>query len=559
MIWRFGNFELKDGELRKGGVNVKLPPQPAAMLELLLEHAGDLVTREQIQQRVWGEQTFADFDRNLNVCMAVLRSSLNDEADSPRFIRTMPKRGYMFLPPVEKVGQNVALAAPATRRLSWAAILIFAAVALASIGSAWTLLSRSPISKPVSSRIMVAVLPFEGDDAIAAGLLDETISGLGTLQTSRLGVIARTSVLRYRNSPADLKHLARDLQVQYVVEGTLRRDSGRTRVTARLIDLSDESLAWTEVIEGADSDLFQLEQNVSARIAAGVARRLFPQLVISKMPVHETTPKAFEAYRTGRSLQTQGTRGAVQRSLESFEAAIRLDPRYSDAYAALADACVSMARSGGQSKPFLPRAAEAANHALQLDDSSAEAHLALANVRFWLDWNWAVAEQQYTRALTINPSYAAAHHDYAWFLVAMGRTENGLIALRRAIALDPLSARVNIDAGWLLQQAHRFQEAIAQAKRAQELDPGLEEAKECVARAEFFLGRNRAAPPAGRNDYSIAVHLATAGETNAALDALERAFADHSQMMPMLNADPAFATLQMQPRFQRLIAKLRYP
>jgi TolB-like protein/DNA-binding winged helix-turn-helix (wHTH) protein len=555
VIWRFGNFELKDGELRRNGSFVKLPPQPMGVLELLLEHAGELVTREQIQRRAWGEQTFVDFDRNLNVCMAQIRSALNDDADSPRFIRTMPKRGYMFLVPVERDTPPPATTQP---KSNIAAAVVFGLVALASVAGAWAVLHK-PADQNPPHRLMVAVLPFDGDDNLATGVLDELISNLGTLQTSRLGVIARTSVLHYRKSQTDLKQLARDLNVQYVVEGTLRSDAGRIRVTARLIDLSDQSLAWTDVYEGDVENQFQLEQNVSARITAGVAHRLFPQIVVPSRQEHAINREAFEAYRTGRSLQTQGTRAAVQRSLDSFETAIRLDPRYTEAYAALADACVSIARSGGSSKEMLTRAATAASKALDLDDSSAEAHLALANVRFWNDWNWSAAEQQYTRALTINPSYAAAHHDYAWFLVAMGRAEQSLIALRRAIALDPLSVRVNIDAGWLLQQAHRFQEAIVQAKRAQELDPGLEEAKACIARAEFYLGRNPSAPPGGRNPYSSAENLAATGQTNAALDALDQAFTERSLSMPLLNVDPAFTPLQTQPRFQRLIAKMKYP
>lgn len=560
MIWRFGNFELKDGELRRNGSFVKLPPQPMGVLELLLEHAGELVTREQIQRRAWGEQTFVDFDRNLNVCMAQIRSALNDDADAPRFIRTLPKRGYMFLAPVEKADEIAPLSPVITPpRSNFALVLVFAIVVLASIGSAWSYL-RKPAEAPATShRLMLAVLPFEGDDNLATGLLDELISNLGTLQTSRLGVIARTSVLHYRKSPPDLKQLARELNAQYAVEGTLRRDAGRLRVTARLIDLADQSLAWTDVYETEGDSHLQIEQNIAARITAGVAHRLFPQLIVTRQQPRALNREAFEAYRTGLSLQTQGTRGAVQRSLDSFETAIRLDPRYTEAYAALADACVSIARAGGSSREMLTRAAEAASKALELDDSSAEAHLALANVRFWQDWNWSAAEQQYTRALTINPSYAAAHHDYAWFLVAMGRTESGLIALRRAIALDPLSVRVNIDAGWLLQQAHRFQEAIVQAKRAQELDPGLEEAKACIARAEFYLGRNSSAPPAARNPYAMAENLAATGQINAALDALDQAFAERALSMPLLNVDPAFASLQTQPRFLRLAAQLKFP
>jgi TolB-like protein/DNA-binding winged helix-turn-helix (wHTH) protein len=255
VIWRFGIFELKDGELRRSGAIVKLPPQPMGVLELLLENAGELVTREQIQRRVWGEQTFVDFDRNLNVCMTQIRATLNDDADSPRFIRTIPKRGYMFLPPVEKVGEPIApitkaieVSAP-SRRSNLGIAALFAVVVLSSIAAAWAFWPHHAEVDSRSRRIMIAVLPFEGpaeESGLIDGLVDELITNLGSLQTSRLGTIARTSVMHYRKSPADLKQVARELNVQYVVEGSVRRDGSRLRVTARLVNASDQSLAWTD-------------------------------------------------------------------------------------------------------------------------------------------------------------------------------------------------------------------------------------------------------------------------------------------------------------------------
>lgn len=563
MAVRFGDFDFKDGELRKGGVQVKLAPQPMSVLTLLLENAGELVTREQIQRRIWGDQTFVDFDRNLNVCMAQIRAALNDDADSPRFIRTVPKRGYVFLAPVERMNGASPAAMPNSapaRSNTWLAILFIAAAAI-SLAGVWALWPK-PAAVAAPHRMMIAVLPFEAsaaDQAIADGLGDEIISSLGTLPTDRLGVIARSSVVRYKSARADLKQIAADLSVHYAIEGSVRRNGDRVRVTARLIGVSDQRLLWTDSYEESESDLFKLEQASAARIGAGVARNLFPQMIVARKPVRTPPRDAFEAYRTGRSLQEQGTMQALERSRAAFEQAVRTDPNYADAYAALADSCVSLARFGAPAAPMFARAAEAAGRALELDETSAEAHNALANVQFWRDWSWSSAEQHFTRALTINPSYAAAYHDYAWFLVAMGRTEQGLIALRRALALDPLSVRINIDAGWLLQQAHRYQEAINQAKRAQQLDPALEEARYCIARAEFLLGRNAQPPPVGPDPYSAAVHFAAIGDKNQALDSLEKAFAERAIQMPLANVDPAFTGLQNEPRFQRLIVKLAYP
>lgn len=291
----------------------------------------------------------------------------------------------------------------------------------------------------------------------------------------------------------------------------------------------------------------------------GVVRNLFPQAIIPRKGLHTPPREAFEAYRIGRALQEQGTIAALKRSLAALEDAVRVDRRFVDAYSALADSCVSLARSGEPPQPMFTRAADAAGKALQLDEASAEAHDALANVQFWHDWNWPGAEQHFKRALTINASYAVAHHDYAWFLVAMGRTEQALISLRRSIALDPLSPRINIDAGWLLQYAHRYEEAVNQAKRARDLDPALEEARFCIERAEFYLGRGAQPPPERGDAYALAVHFAAVGDKQKALDSLEKTFADRSIELPLLNVDPAFKSLQPEPRFQKLIARLAYP
>jgi len=552
-LYRFGNFDLdtKNGELRKGGILVKLPPQPLGVLALLVENAGELVTREQIQKQAWGEQTFVDIDRNLNVCMTQIRSALNDDAETPRFIKTVPKRGYMFLAPVERVGLPLApVAPPAARRSRWPWVvgLVVVACAIAS----YFVLTRS-------DRVMIAVLPFEGD--AGDGLTEELIGNLGTVHAARLGVIARSSVMRFKGSTRPVNEVARDLRVEYVVEGTVRESGGRVRVTARLVKAADQALVWTETYEEDAADAFRMEQEAAARITAGVTQRLFPQAKTAGEAFRAIDREAYEAYRTGRSLQYQGTRAGVERSIAQFEEATRRDPRFAAAYAAIADAYVSMARAGGSARDNFQHAAEAGAKAVALDDSSAEGHTALGNVRFWSDWNWNEAEQHFKRALAINPSYAPAHHDYAWFLVAMGRTEQGLTSLRTAIALDPLSVRVNIDAGWLLQQAHRYDQAIAQARRAQELDPGLEEAKSCIERARHYQGTAKAAiaRPAGDNPYALAVHLASVGDKAGAIESLEKAVERRSIMMPLLKVDPAFTTLHGESRFQQLVARVGIP
>jgi DNA-binding winged helix-turn-helix (wHTH) protein/TolB-like protein len=555
-LLRFGNFELdlKNNELRKGGVLVKLAPQPMTLLGLLAENAGQLVTREEILSEVWGGQSFVDSDRNLNVCIAQIRASLGDDADAPRFIRTVPKKGYVFLLPVQRVGEGTA--ALQKRRTYGTGQALAAAVLIAVLIAGGAYLTWRPWKTPAgSNRVMIAVLPFESvapDDPLVGGLSDELISHLGGVQTERLGVIARSSAMRYRSA----RDAARDLNVQYVVEGTIRRDRDRVRLTARLVKAADQAVDWTESYEDSVENVFRFEEESAAHITAAVLGRLFPKGVLRTGLFHVTDRDSYEAYRMGRTLQFQGS---LARSVEFFEQTVKLDPRYADAYAALADACVSMARAGGPPEKLFPRAEQAAHRALELNSASHEAHTALANVRFWFDWNWAEAEQHFRIALRTNPSYAEAHHDYAWFLVAMGRTEEGLNSLRRAIELDPFSVRINMDAGWLMLEAHRFDDAIKQARRALELSPGLREAQACIERAQLYQGRREVGPLGAADPYSLALHYALSGDAVRAIRELDHAYQSRSVMMPLVKVDPAFTALRGKPAFEALVAKVGIP
>jgi tetratricopeptide (TPR) repeat protein len=268
-------------------------------------------------------------------------------------------------------------------------------------------------------------------------------------------------------------------------------------------------------------------------------------------------------------LQQKGNLADLNRSVTFFEQATKIDPSFSEAYAALAEDFMALAISGrGQAESFA-RAKMAAESALRSDDGNAEAQNAIANVLFWHEWNWPEAERHFSRAIDINPSFALAQHDYAFFLVAMGRTEAALGSWRRAVAIDPLSTRVNIDGGWLLLQAHRFDDAIRQAQRALELSPGLEEANACIARARQY--QDRADPetvrqlralmdnPGAAEPFAYATACALMGENSKALDGLDRAYAARSTMMTMLKTEPSFTRLHGDTRFEALVRKMRLP
>ncbi|MBI2679606.1 MAG: winged helix-turn-helix domain-containing protein [Candidatus Solibacter usitatus] len=599
-LLRFGAFELDPhkGELRKAGMLVKLPPQPFQVLQLLAAASGELQTREQIQREVWGNDTFVDFDRNLNVCMAQIRAALNDDADSPRFVQTVPRRGYRFVAPVERVtaaepaAPAVAVVPERKRPMALIAGLILALAAAAYLG--WR--ARPPVSV---GRPLLAVLPMENlsadvnDGRFIDGLTEELISQLGGLHPGRLGVIARSSVMRYKGAHKSIDQVARELAVNYVVEGTVQRSGARVRVTARLIQTADQAQVWTGTFEQDAANLFDLEQETAARIAAAVTKQLFPAAPSNATNSGTRDRAAWEAYRNGRYLSHKESRADVERSIEYFEDATRRDPAFAAAYAGLAETWVMLARSGARpANDAFKQARAAAEKAIALSEADAEGHNALANSLFWREWQWSDAERHFQRAIAINPSFSPAHHDYAWFLVAVGRTEDGLAALRRAIALDPLSARINIDAGWLLLQAHRFTDAAVQARRTLALEPGLAEAQACLSRALEYQGKFREAmtqliailPPSPVRDemakldakaaldrfhrarlarpgspYSAAAEHAALGETALALDSLDAAYQEHSFMMTLLRADPAFSTLHSEPRFRELVRKMGFP
>lgn len=375
--------------------------------------------------------------------------------------------------------------------------------------------------------------------------------------------------MRYKNSRPALDQIARELHVGYIVEGTLRKSAGRVRVASRLIRVADQIQIWTDTFEQDESNLFQMQEDSAARITGAVLKQLFPDSAATVKPARRRNREALESYSNGRFLQHKGNLADLNRSISFFEQAVGRDASFSEAYAALAESFLALAVSGRGGPDSFARAKAAAQSALGFDDSNAEAQNALANVLFWREWNWPEAERHFSRAIAINPSLALAQHDYAFFLVAMGRTEAGLTSWRRAIAIDPLSTRVNIDGGWLLLQAHRFDDAIRQAQRALELSTGLEEANACIARARQYQGRADAETirqfrlvidnPATTEPFAYATACALMGENRKALDALERAYAARSAMITMLKTEPAFTLLHGDPRFEALVHRLKLP
>jgi DNA-binding winged helix-turn-helix (wHTH) protein/TolB-like protein/tetratricopeptide (TPR) repeat protein len=557
---RFGTFELDEqaGELRRNGALVRLPPQPFQVLTLLARNSGEVIDRDRLRREVWGETT-VDFDRSLNVCIAQIRTALNDDAESPRFIQTLPRRGYRFVAPVQ--GPE---APKSPRRWAVVAAAIVVAAGLLAVAGYRFL-------RPTDRTMRLAVLPFEGADGPQVdGLFDELLTRLGGIQTERLRVIGRRSAAAFRNARQPLREIGERLNVAYVVEATVRTEPTGLRVAARLAAAADDSVLWSATFV-QDGDPARFEEDVVARVSAAVLEKLFPGATPTE-PAEAVCRDGWEAYRTGRLLANAGTIAGLEKSIPHFEQASCAASR-----AALADTLTRLARSGQRFRGAWDRA-----RAILPPD----ADLARGNIAFWHDWDWTAADQAFQSALRRGPSDPDAHHDYAWLLVALGRRAEGIAALHRSIALDPLSARVNIDAGWLYLQAGRFREAASQARRALELDPKMNEARGCLARSLVYAGDSRGAldvlreeapdrvkaveglPPdeairtlwrsaAPSDPYQRAWRLAWIGERSHALAALEEALGVRASMMPLVGVDPAFAVIRDDPRFRAIVKAMK--
>jgi TolB-like protein/DNA-binding winged helix-turn-helix (wHTH) protein len=636
-LLRFGSFEMDPdaGELRRAGVLLKLQPQPFKVLRHLADNAGRVVTRDELQAQVWPEGTFVDFERGLNYCILQIRTALGDDAESPRFVQTVPKRGYRFLAPVERVNGSApaqaARAEPAAAEVEPAApdapaadppsaepatarafavgprrrALLSGLVGLALIVGLASLLAylARPRTSPDGARTMLAVLPFEalgsepGQELFSDGLTEEVITHVGRMDPAGLGVIARTSVMRFKGARGDVRAIGRALGVDYVLEGSVRREADRVRVTAQLIRVSDQTHLWAETYDRTLPGALTIQEEVAARVAASLATRLLED------PGERSRPKvleAYDAYLRGRALAQAGGLEELRKSLGLYEQAIRLDPGYAPAHAAVAHA-LHLLRMRGALPPSdaYGRARTSALRAVELDPSLPEAHTALAAVHLWSDWDLDAADAELARALARNPSDPVAHHDRAWALVARGRFDEAVAAIRRAQQLDPLSPRANVDVGWVYLRTRRYDDAIEQCRRTLEVDPAFGAAQACLGEAymrkgmlseavvsirealvrsglpadarpaldpgdaaaslrratEWRLERLLAAP--APDPYSIAAEQARLGRPDEALQSLEDALAARAPMMVLIESDPSFEGLKSDPRFEEVLQRVR--
>ncbi len=497
--YRFGDFEFDStsGELRKDGLKVRLQEQPFQILTLLLKRPGEVVTREEVRQALWPGDTFVDFDVGLNSAVKRLRDALSDSADSPRFVETLPRRGYRFIAPLERPPVSLPAAPqapprpalpPRSRLPSWSgAAAVVAAVALVAgliVTGTWPRLRGQLASTPIRS---LAVLPFEnltGDaeqDYFVDGMTDAVITDLA--QVRALRVISRTSVTQYKLAKKALPRIAEELGVDAVVEGTVSRSGDRVRVTAQLIQAATDRHLWAQSYDRELRDVLSLQREVAAAIAQAIQVKLQPEEKRRMTQAQASIdPGAYEAYLKGRFYWSKRTAETSRKAVGYFEQAIERDPAYAPAYSGLSDTYRAFDVQGlAPPRECMPKAEAAARKALALDDTLAEAHASLAGVLYRYDWDWEGAEREFRLSLELEPNYAEGHRAYAVYLMTVRRHEEALAEAQRARELSPLSLPINTELGLALVRLGRYDEAIEQSQKTLEIDPKFGRAYQTLA------------------------------------------------------------------------------
>lgn len=533
-FYRFGDFtvDTDQGILLRDGSVVPLRPKVFETLLILVENSGRLVKKEELMSRLWPD-SFVE-ESNLTFNIKELRKALADDARQPRYIETVARRGYRFIADMEEVLSD---ASPVGRQVTHrfetldaqSAIgahgvndsdagktgkiepgifdksvepdtdlarkkgsgtqvrktaLAVGAVAIVLILGGWLLWPRISFrAQPSSQRVMLAVLPFRnltGDPAqeyFSDGLTEEMIAQLGNLDPQQFGIIARTSVMHYKNSQKPLDQIGRELGVEYVLEGSVRRDSDRVRIAAQLIHVRDQTHIWSRQYDRELPGLLALQREIGQEIANQI------QLALGKPKPSELArkprlPQSYEAYDfwlKGQYFFNKRTAEDFPRATDYFQRAIDKDPTYARAYVGLASAYALM--GGYTMRPqteFMPKARAAAMRAVEHDESSAEAHTVLALIVQNYDLDWQKAEAEFRRAIDLNPSYATAHHWYAEHLMWQGRFEEALRESDEARRLDPHSLIILADRGAIFYYARHYDRAIDHFRAVRELDPNFQ-------------------------------------------------------------------------------------
>jgi DNA-binding winged helix-turn-helix (wHTH) protein/tetratricopeptide (TPR) repeat protein len=579
----FGEFEsdLQTGELFKQGRKIPLEAKPFQLLATLLERPGQLVTRQDLRLKIWPPGTYVDFGRCVNIAVTKLRHALSDSSDNPRYIETLPKRGYRFIASVEKRGQNRQV------------------------------LPGNRDDKP-DRKIRVAFLPFETlcetQEHVHFGerLLDETISQIGSIYPEHVGVIARTSNLKYNSATKSVLQIGRDLKVDHVLAGSVRISAGRAHFTAELTATADRTISWSESYNCALGDVLKVRNEVALKIAKFLERKLL--CAFSDETTENPTPNrdAHLEYLKGCHCHSGRTASAFWRSIGHFERAIHLDPNYAPSYSGLANVRSALGGAvfgAGRPKDFYQQAKDAALRALEINDRLSDCHTSLAIIKFFYEWDWDSAQRSLSRAIDLEPSSSFAHQIYSRLLSFLRRHEEAIEQAKRICELEPLSSQAHFLFGEVWYFARQYDKALEEFKSALELDemhgPAMmgaanvcsqqslhDEAISQIERANTLypdnttmlasLGANYAR--AGRlrdasrvlnklkvissgryvSPFDFGLITAALGQKDEAMGFLQRAYQEYSPMLvQLLPEDPKFDALRDDNRFGELIGRVR--
>ena len=631
---RFDQFELnlRTSEIYKQGKRVKLQDQPCQVLALLTERPGELVTREELQKRLWPNDTFVDFDHGVNIAINKLRDALGDSAEHPRFIETLPRRGYRWLAPIEGVAdinskaqttasvdatpeasstpagstteapQTKLRLRPAITMSGLAFLLVLALLISFDVGKSRTRLLSSAAPPRIQS---IAVLPLENlshepeQEYFADGITEELITSLSKIGT--LHVTSRTSVMQYKRTNKSLPQIARELNVDGIVEGTVQRSGDRVRITSQLIHAPTDHHLWAGTYDRELKDVLALQDEVARAIANEINATLTPQEQKSLTAIRPVNPDAYEAYLKGRYYWNKRTADGIRKASEYFQQAINKQPNYGPAYSGLADCNSGLAWHGFASPAeALPKAKAAALKAVEIDPASGEAHASLALVLSH-QRSWAAAGNEFKRALELSPGYANAHHWYGDYLSVLGRHGEALAEAKRAFSLDPLSPMINTWLGYRYYEGRSFDEAIEQGRKILEFDPSFAAAHLLLGQAYLQKGLQAQAiselqnattlsgdspsymaevgvayAVSGRkaealnvinqlrkiakqsyvSSYGLAQIYAALGYKQNTMNCLQSAYDEGAVWMQYLQVDPVLDSVRSQPRFQDLARQM---
>jgi TolB-like protein/DNA-binding winged helix-turn-helix (wHTH) protein/Tfp pilus assembly protein PilF len=617
--FRFEDFELdiRAGELRKRGLKLRLQGQPLQVLAALLSRAGEVVTREELRAQIWTADTFVDFDHGLHNAIARLREVLGDSAEAPRYIETLPRRGYRFIAPVEKIAaQSPPESAQSEQttesvHLPHKSHMLLAATVLAVLimGSGYWLARKATQHTNAAQRLnSIAVLPLNNlssdssEEFFADGMTDQLITDLA--QVGSLRVISRTSVMQYKGTKKSLPEIARELHVDAIVEGSVIRSGQRVRVTAQLVQAPEDQHLWAKTYDRDLGDVLKLQGEVADAIAEQVRAQLTPNQQAQLRSAHTVDPAAYDVYLKGRLYFTTDAfeTASLKKAQHLFEESIQKDPNFALAYAGLADTYVYLAFTGGlQRDPAYRSAKEALAKALQLDDSIGEAHDTLGVLNWRFDWDWEAADREFNRAIALASSYSCAHEDRAMFLGFMGRRDEALAeiakidqldygssaaftesetyhllrdyprlieASRRALLLDPKDWWQHYALGIGYEGVGKAQQAIPEYQKATELGWDLQAASISLAHAYAGLGKKAEAEKILRNlereskrsatsPYTMATIYAGLGENDKAFAFLEKAYSEKSPyLVSSLKSDFLLDGLRPDPRFKTILRRI---